>query len=146
MVKFTSKKDKTILGARIAVDKIRSELEEAIAVIEPHVPGGNPASQLTFRKIDPCNASRLTPSPTPTVWNPSAAAYTLKVKYYVDEGSLFREITFPDNSHDTQSITDGIAGFSAFRRAPNYVELALSFQEETLVRTLTTYVRLRRGM
>ncbi len=142
VVRFSSKRDRTLTGTQAGLERVRGELAGAIAV---HLYGTTPTYELAFTRIDPTLTGRLpaTPSPTPTAWDPRDPAYVQEVWYYVEREALVRKIYSPDTSVRSETVAEGVAGFSAGWTDTGAVRVSLSFQEEHFVKPMTTRVQLR---
>jgi acylphosphatase len=68
------------------------------------------------------------------------------VKYYVYDDVLVRQITYSDNSSTAQAMARNLAGFSVQNLGNNSIGVRASFQEEHILKNLTTRMRLRNGL
>jgi prepilin-type N-terminal cleavage/methylation domain-containing protein len=133
IIKFSTKKDKTVINAQMASERVKNELAEAVSILLPA--DGTSSSELRFERIDPCNASRLpeNPSPTPASWNPADSSWKVTVRYYVEDQTLFRESTSPGRAAVIERLADGIAGFSCSSLSEGAYQINASYLEDNNV-------------
>jgi hypothetical protein len=155
VVKYSTLKDRTLLGAEGAINFVKNELQEAILIEAPVISAtpvtepGSPSFVLRFRKVESTNEDRLPsalPDPLPASWDPYDSSYVIRVKYYVYDDVLVRQITYSDNSSTAQAMARNLAGFSVQNLGNNSIGVRASFQEEHILKNLTTRMRLRNGL
>jgi hypothetical protein len=151
LIHYSSSRDKTIFSLQGAMDGVKGELAEALAVTSPRLTAapltsaGTFSSELQFTKIDPANPSRLPtpfPSPMPSVWASADSAHVLSIRYYAAGGALMREVTYPDKTSQCHVIVAGISGFSVQDLGNNSAAITASFMDDDILKTFTTRVHL----
>lgn len=136
-------KSRTLVGAQIVLDRIRNELREAV-VIDAPAAVGSPATQITFHKIDPAQASTRLPSPSPAPppanWKPSDSTYLCQVRYYLQGSTLLREAKPADGSTATSVLLEEVTEMSCTRNADNSLDVTVTVHEARLNHVLTTKI------
>lgn len=125
---------------RQAVTRVAEELTEATEIYAPAA--GENTSEVEFSKIDPA-ASRLPsppagpPPPLPAgspLFNPTAADHTLRIRIYLDDHQLIRQVTFPGGASRFSVLAHELYGFTAERLSRDEVSLRASFMEHDELR------------
>lgn len=125
VLSFQSKKERSTLAAQVALDRLCSELREAT-----NVDATGPS--LEFRKVDKSVLGRFDTVTPPTNY-PFGSLIT--VRYSTDgQGFLVREA-----GGQSAALAEGITGFNSALTGAR-MDIALSVQEQTLLRRLSTVV------
>lgn len=132
-----------ILPLQSALDQMAIDLRAAYKLNQADAVG------LELLKLDPWDQSRLPnplPNPLPLNFSLHTASNSLKVRYFILNGSLRREVTFPDGDIEDDEAVVGIDGMTASLVQPGLVELSASHQDNSTnpvkVISLTTRVSL----
>lgn len=136
--RLVARKDSTMQAALVGLERMRSEVSQAVQVLEPL---SGVAPELRFTRVNPTTTARLPedvedPVPT-TTWRPHRTADLITVRYFNLGERLEREA-----SSTVQGVARDVDGFSAELLADGNLRLTLTVKEENRVRTLCTELQL----
>ena len=146
---FSSAKEQSMQAAAVGLEGVARELRGAVSIQQPLSTGAN-TTTLSFRIVDPNNSDRLFPATEPPkvpVLNLNAPANLLTIEYtWVAAGLQRRLLNSGGTALSSQIVADGVNGFRCQWNADNTSILAVTVQEEKLLRTLTQRVLLLEGI
>lgn len=127
--------DHSLFQAHAALDAIARELAGAIRVASP-ARGGPAVDSLDFERLS-ADPGRFLPA---TPWQPWPASATLRVRYELEDETLWHILTRPGQGPQRRACGYGLQGLAA--RWPNGgpLEVTLSVQRGERLRTLTARV------
>lgn len=140
VMRHVSGKDRTLEGLHSGLVTALSEVGSATQVLAPL--SATPEAMLDLTRIDRGNLNRF-PTTTPGSWDPLDPTFQSRVRYYLLEDRLIREVTPSGGTSQLFPVALKVVDFRVSQATPGLVDLQASFQEEKLVRTLTVRGLLR---
>lgn len=134
ITKQSSPKERNLVGGQLALERMRSEVAEALVLREPA--SGTTSARLLFDKLDPA-ANRL-----PVPLNPSQAfspqSPICQVEYSLVSGQLLRR-TRGAGYQSQELLMDKVVGLATQFVAPAGVNISLNLQEEKVQNLCGTF-------
>lgn len=133
VVSHQEKKDRALANVKMALDTVTNEIEEALGVYSPDTDGEQDTG-ITFYRYNPEQAdSRI---------DKREGIY---VRYYLDGGTLFREITSFTGTMACP-IAHDVSGFSVRRESMRLFTVSVSLQEANRVYSIDSKACLKTGI
>lgn len=108
ILKSSAAKSSSLSSMQVALQQMLDDLKQATQVNSP--PAGGSSADLSFDKVDPAAAWLPSPIPSPaTAWDPLDPAMQLRVRYYLSNGNLLRDVG-PIGSPTTWQVADRVGG------------------------------------
>lgn len=148
IMRKADKKQSSLYAAKVALDEVSRNLNQAIAVDAP-APGAT-GSTLSLQRIDPWNAGRLPdlaapplPSP-PASWIPHDPAHRQAVLFSLDtsdptSAALMRTTSYSDGTSESEVICEGLSGVS-FTREDHSTTVTVTVEEDGRIIPLTVEI------
>ncbi len=149
VARFVDAKSRTFDGVQFALAEMSHEVASAVRMNAPRQgdPEGTTSATLEFRRIDPAiERYSLKPDDAgdegePVIWNFRKDDEMMRVLYQRNlDGTVTRTVTRSGNV-STQKMCDSVTGMMVLKRAQDYLEIQLSFEEEKRVRTFVSQTR-----
>ncbi|MEW6283189.1 MAG: hypothetical protein AB1758_31560 [Candidatus Eremiobacterota bacterium] len=135
-----SEREMALEAGLYALERIRSESQEAVAWITPAVGGTGDSPELVFDKLDPAAMPARLPDPPAVAgpWNPLDPADLQRVRYFVDQAGLQREA-----GGETLPMASAVLSLPASNESDRSVRVHLAVRQGD--RTVFYSCRLLRG-
>lgn len=145
VLRFTSGKDATLEAALVALTRSADESREALVFSHPAPGNFSPDSELAFERERPDQSMGLAlppdVAPVPP-WDPADPTRRLSVRYYRSaQNRLVREVD-DGTVIEPQELAEGVTGFQVTRQPDGGLVIAISVQEASRVKSLSTRVSL----
>jgi len=125
ITKQSSPKERNLVGGQLALERMRSEVAEALVLREPAV--NRPSARLFFDKLDPSRDRLPVPLDPTQAFSPQAP--TCQVEYSLVSGQLLRR-TRGSGFQSEELLMDKVVGLATEFVAPAGVNIRLTLQEE----------------
>lgn len=143
VLRASAGKDRTLEGARLALDRIADDLAGALTV---STPSSGSSFSLVFLKVDSDAVGRLPmplPTPAPNVWDPVDPGFLAQVTYTVQDDFLVRQTLYDNGAEEAEALVERLNSLTTVKLTDSSYQLTISNWEGRKVSTVTTRASVR---
>ncbi len=134
VIRHQDKKDRSLANIRMALDTVTSEIEEALVIYSPDSDGGE-LTEVSFWRYNPENIDRKI-----------TERGGITVHYYLESGTLFREVNTDDGTRTAYPVAHEVTGFSVRREHSRLFTVSVSLEESQRIYSVDGKASLRSGI